>query len=91
MKKCNAEDCWYCTVHPRRVEDLNWLPDSVMKHNKTDYLAFKDVFGKPTTDADRPSLKEKPAPTESDKENKSVLVAGMLIPGPSIIFSELYL
>ena len=90
MKKCDGEDCWYCTIHPRRVEDLNWLPDSVINHNKTDYLAFKDVFGKPTTDADRPSLKEKPAPTKNDK-NKSVLVAGMLIPGPSIICSELYL
>ena len=91
MKKCDAEDCWYCTIHPRTVEDLNCLPDLVMNHNKTDNLAFKDVFGKPTTDADRPSLKENPAPTESDKENKSVLVAGMLIPGHSIICSELYL
>ena len=63
----------------------------VMNHNKTDYLAFKGIFGKPTTDADRPSLKKKPAPTASDKENKSVLVAGMLIPGPSIKCSELYL
>ena len=62
-----------------------------MNHYKTDYLAFKDIFEKPTIDVDRPSLKEKPAPTESDKENKSVLVAGMLIPAPSIICSELYL
>ena len=89
MKKCDAEDCWFCTIHPRRVEDLNWQPDSVMHYNKTDYLAFKDAFGKSTTDSDRPSLK--PAPTESDKENNSVLVAGMLIPGPSIICSEHYL
>ena len=69
---------------------MNWLSDSVLNHNKTDYLAFEDLFGKLAADADKAFLKEKPAPIESDKEKKYVLVAGMLLPGLSIICSELY-
>ena len=44
--------------------------------NGSEYLPFNEVFDKPATDAARPSLKEKPVPTVSDKQNKSVLMAG---------------
>ena len=52
---------------------MDWLPDPVFNTNGSEYLPFNEVFGKPTTDAARPPLKEKPVPTESDKQNKSSL------------------
>ena len=64
-------------MHQKRIEKLNWLLGPVFNTKRSEYLPFNEVFGKPTTDAARPSLKEKPVPTESDKQNKSVLVAGI--------------
>ena len=71
-----STDCWYCTMHLKRIENGDWLLDQVFNINGSEYLQFNDVFGKPTTAA-RPSLKENPVPTKSDKQNKSVLVAGI--------------
>ena len=64
-------------MYQKRIENLDWFPDPVFNTNGSEYLPFNEVFGKPTTDAARPSLKEKQVLTESDKQNKSVLVAGI--------------
>lgn len=76
--KCDALSCWYCTLHPKRVEGLSWLPDPILTDGGTDYSSFSQVYGKETTDADKPTLKEKLVPSENDKQNRSVLVAGKI-------------
>ena len=55
-------------MHQERIENLDWLPDPVFNTNGIEYLPFNEVFGKPTTDAARLSLKEKPVPLENDKQ-----------------------
>ena len=60
-------------MHQNRIEHLDWLQDPVFNTNGSEYLPFNEVFGKPTTDAARTSLKEKPISTKSDKQNKTRL------------------
>ena len=76
-KKCDSTDCWYCTMHQKRIENSDWPPNPVFNTNGCEYFQFNEVFNKLTTDAAKPSLKEKPVPTESDEQNKTVLVAGI--------------
>ena len=64
-------------MHQKRTENFDWLPDPVFNTNGSEYLPFNEVVGKPTADAARPSLKEKPFPIKNDKQNNSVLVAGI--------------
>ena len=64
-------------MHQKRIGNLDWLPNPEFNTNGSDYLLFNDVCGKPTTDAAIPSLKKKSVPTESAKQNKSILVAGI--------------
>ena len=77
VKKCDSTDCWYCTMHQKRIENLDKPPDPVFNTSGSVYLPFNQEFGTPTTDTAKPSLKEKLVSTESDKQNKSVLVAGI--------------
>ena len=76
VRKWDLTDHWYCTMHQRRIENLDWLPDPVLNTNGSEYLPLNEIFGKPTTDAARPSLKKKPVPTESDQKKKQVCHEG---------------
>jgi hypothetical protein len=84
VKKCEAEDCWYCVLNPPRLSadkfaGLHWLPDPVIDPRTDEYRPFEEVYGTETTDQDRPSLKQNTStPTENDKKHKGDLVAGSL-------------
>ena len=56
-------------MHQKRTKNLDWLPDQVFTTNGSEYLPSNEAFSKTTTNAARPSLKE--------KQNKSVLVTGI--------------
>ena len=55
IRKCQDRDC--CLPPTLTEEELFWLPDPVLdKDDKDHYLKYKQVKGKETTEADRPSL-----------------------------------
>ena len=68
-KKCGKEDCDICES-PRLPQSefsrLNFFPDPMKKPASDSYLSFEEVWGKETSEKDRPSLtppknvKEKP-------------------------------
>ncbi|KAK3097052.1 hypothetical protein FSP39_005923 [Pinctada imbricata] len=76
VKKCQEDDCWYCTLNPPKLQadEVHWLPDPTLDENREEFLPFATLFGKETTDKDRPSSGGDSS--EEDKKNRSILVAG---------------
>lgn len=81
IKKCDKEECHFCTDNPARLE-LHWLPDPVVDTNANQelpypvYKKFQDVYGQPTTAKDRPSKQSEQQTSEADLKRKAHLVAG---------------
>ncbi len=63
-------------MSPEVFAELHFIPDPVPGDDKTRYKDFSEVYGTETTDSARPGLKNKPLPTENDKANKDLFVAG---------------
>lgn len=76
--KCS--NCWYCEAHPPRLgekmDNLHWLPDPQRTPDGEDWLPFDQVYGTPTTDDQRPGLKEKQKGHPEDTRNCKLLVSG---------------
>lgn len=75
VKKCG--NCWYCVLNPPKLqlEQLHWLPDPTLGENG-EFKDFSEIYGRETTDKDRPSTVLKEAATsEQDKLNKPYLNA----------------
>ena len=82
VKKCMEPACFYCNQHPIRLPvekflELNYLPLPLLDASKEHYQKFGDVFGKPISTADQPSLVAVPTEEQkkTDKDRKSLLVA----------------
>lgn len=68
IKKCGMEGCGICQpprLPQEEFEKLSFFPDPTKKLGSDSYLEFKEVWGKSTTEKDRPSIstkkgKEKP-------------------------------
>ena len=61
LKKCGETTCSTCqpfTLPEEEAKVLHHLPDPMLQHSNADHFqAFSSVYGKPTTEKDRPSLK----------------------------------
>lgn len=75
IKKCVSPDCRMCTIiqPPRlpreKLEQLHFLPDPVLK-SKESYKSFEEVYGKATTEKDRPSLKSEKYSHPADEQHR---------------------
>lgn len=65
IKKCSDEQCCSGSVLPR--EELTWLPDPIIEENGEHYKPYSEVNGQDTTEADRPSLKERKVTKKATK------------------------
>lgn len=83
IKKCPApvelKDCWYCFHNPSRMpadEKLYFLPDPTLPSPGSDkYLPFSDVYGKETSDSERPSSLIITDCSKKDTANRKLLCA----------------
>ena len=50
-------DCWYCTIHVKITEHLDWLPDPVLNNSVTEYFIFSEAFSIQQQMTTRQSLK----------------------------------
>ncbi|XP_019632046.1 PREDICTED: uncharacterized protein LOC109475723 [Branchiostoma belcheri] len=80
LKKCTSANCNVCVLSPTRLppevfDTLSFLPDPMLDPSGEHYLSFAELYGKPTTEADRPSLKQPTQKSETDKKRKQLLVA----------------
>ena len=78
VKKCGSVDCLYCQSNPSQTPDFNqihFLPDPEPTTDKLHYLPFDQMYGKVTTDSHHPSLKLDSVEKETDKQQRSLLVA----------------
>ena len=71
VKKCGKEGCHFCK--PPRLpldifENLKVFPDPVKKTGSDRYEDFSDVYGKTTTEKDRPSLSQAKKSKEKPKK-----------------------
>lgn len=69
IKKCDAADCWYCTLNPKRLpadKPLHWLPGPTRGPDGT-FQPLEDLLGTETIDRDCPGLSDKGTTTENDK------------------------
>ena len=60
--KCNEPDCKghkSPRLPPDVFSDLHTLPDPMMAEDRIHYQPFSEVYGRPTVEAQRPSLKSK--------------------------------
>lgn len=57
---------------------VQWLPDPVRADGENSWKSFEEVYGTETSDAQRPSLSNKPVSAE-DTENKALFIAGKFI------------
>ena len=74
--------CFYCNQHPIRLPmekflELNYLPLPLLDESKEYYLKFENVFGKPISESDQPSLVAVPTDEQkqTDRDRRSLLVA----------------
>ena len=80
VKKCSLEECFYCTViqpprlSPEIFSKLCFLPDPMLDASKEHFRSFSEVYGKETSEKDRPSLNTDKLSSETDVINKSLLV-----------------
>ena len=58
IKKCGNNSCTICRMDAATFSSLKFLPDPVLGEDGH-YLPFSNVYEKPTTEKDRPSLKAK--------------------------------
>ena len=78
---CLSEDCFISsTLQPIWLEkdtfdSIGFLPDPMRNISKEHYQHFKDIFKKEIMERDWPSLRFSLEVTETDKSNKSLLVA----------------
>ena len=81
MKKCENPGCGICTtLSPRRVPadvPLDFLPDPVADENGG-YKGFDETYGTDTDDSGRPSLRNKTQPSQADRNNRQMFVAGKI-------------
>ncbi|WAR05310.1 hypothetical protein MAR_020679 [Mya arenaria] len=61
IKKCSDPSC--CLPPTSAEEDLKWLPDPIMAGDGEHYMKYAEAKLIDTTEADRPTLKEKAAKT----------------------------
>ena len=78
IRKCGKECCAYCKLHPVRVpadvfEGLHFIPAPLLDSSEEHFTKFDDVYGKPVTEKDMPSLKFSLELIEEDKLHKSAL------------------
>ena len=63
IRKCNESSCGICRkprLSPQQLEMCSWLPDPQPNLiEPSEYLSFKDLYGKDTTEMHRPGLKSK--------------------------------
>ena len=71
IKKCGKEDCDICES-PRLPQTefsrLNFFPDPMKKPASDSYLSFEEVWGKETSEKDRPSCTPPKKPKEKPKK-----------------------
>ena len=71
IKKCGGQECQFCKpprLPPDVFEKLNVFPDPIKKADSDSYEDFCDIFGKTTSEKDRPSLSQ--SRKKKSKENK---------------------
>ena len=80
IKKCTNDVCFYCSVlQPPRLDtevfnSLQFLPDPMLDATKEHYQSFHNLYGNETSEKDRPSLASDKITSETDAQNKSLLV-----------------
>ena len=70
IRKCSDPLCCSPLRCPQTVFDsLHWLPDLMLDKDKAHYKVFQDVFGKTTSEADRPSIAQSKQREEHPSSN----------------------
>ena len=71
--------CFYCNHHPIRLPmeqllELNYFPLPLLDASKEHYLKFEEVYVKPISDADQPSLVAVPSEEQkTDRDRRSFI------------------
>ena len=82
IRKCTEETCAYCSINPLRMPNevfnsLHFLPYPLLDPSSQKYKPFDQIYGKETTDTNRPSLTSKPGKPTADVETHNLFVAGV--------------